>query len=108
MTLFSMRQHPVATAALISALALSPLVRCARTHPNPAGRMQVPVLASAAQARDLPLELREIGTIEAINAVSITSRVGGQLRYVAFNEGQNVKKGSILFRNCSQHACQFY
>ena len=57
-----------------------------------------PVIAEEAVSMDVPVELRQIGTVEALNTVSVTARVGGQLVKVGFNEGQNVKKGELLFQ----------
>src|SRR5271157_4674428 len=58
----------------------------------------VPVTVDTAQSMDVPIELREIGSVEAFNTVAVTARIGGQLLYVGFKEGQEVKKGDLLFR----------
>lgn len=57
-----------------------------------------PVTVDTAQSMDVPIELREIGSVEAFNMVAVTARIGGQLLYVGFKEGQEVKKGDLLFR----------
>ncbi|MBZ0155511.1 MAG: efflux RND transporter periplasmic adaptor subunit [Alphaproteobacteria bacterium] len=56
-----------------------------------------PVLAAMAQQRDVPLELSDIGTVEAYSTVSIRAQVGGQLSRIHFREGQEVKTGDLLF-----------
>ena len=61
-------------------------------------RPPAPVIVDTAVTMDVPVELRENGSIEAFNTVAITSRIGGQLLYVGFKEGQEVKKGEVLFR----------
>ena len=63
------------------------------------GRMEmppVPVKAEAVQEKDVPIYLEGLGTVQAFNAVSIRARVDGQLKKVAFAEGQDVKTGDLL------------
>lgn len=57
-----------------------------------------PVLVETAVSKDVPIELRQIGTVEAVNTVAVTARVGGQLEKVEFKEGQDVEKGDLLFQ----------
>lgn len=57
----------------------------------------VPVSVSTAVQRDVPVELRAIGNVEAYSTVSLKSRVDGQLSAVYFQEGRDVKKGELLF-----------
>jgi len=57
----------------------------------------VPVLAATAVAKDIPVQLEAIGSVEAINTVSIRARVGGELMAVHFREGQEVARGNRLF-----------
>ncbi len=56
----------------------------------------VPVTSGQVTARDVPLNLVGIGTIQAYNTVTMRSRVDGELVNVAFQEGQDVKKGDVL------------
>jgi len=57
----------------------------------------VPVTVAAAVQKDVPVELRAIGNVEPINSVQIKSQVNGQLLSVHFKEGDDVKKGQLLF-----------
>lgn len=70
---------------------------CAKKGPGRAAAFAAPVVVEAAATMEVPVELRQIGTVEAINSVSITARVGGQLLKVGFAEGDNVSKGKLLF-----------
>jgi multidrug efflux system membrane fusion protein len=56
----------------------------------------VPVVAGVVTTRDVPIYLDGLGTVQAFNAVTVHSRVDGQLVNVAFTEGQDVKTGDIL------------
>jgi multidrug efflux system membrane fusion protein len=57
----------------------------------------VPVVTTAARQGDLPLYLTGLGTVMALNTVTLRSRVDGQLIRVAFTEGQKVQEGDLLF-----------
>jgi multidrug efflux system membrane fusion protein len=56
----------------------------------------VPVVSGQVVARDVPLNLTGIGTVQAYNTVTIRARVDGELVNVAFVEGSDVKKGDVL------------
>ena len=58
----------------------------------------VPVLATAAKNADVPVYLDAVGTIKALNTVTVSPQVDGKLISVAFKEGQDVKKGDVLAR----------
>jgi multidrug efflux system membrane fusion protein len=64
-------------------------VRAATSQP-------VPVAVATAQQQDLPVYLEGLGSVTPLNAVSIKSRVDGQLTEVVFREGQQVRKGQLL------------
>jgi multidrug efflux system membrane fusion protein len=57
----------------------------------------VPVLAATVGEKDVPVQLPAIGKVEAYATVSIKIRVTGELTQVHFREGQEVKKGDLLF-----------
>ncbi len=56
----------------------------------------IPVTAVAAEARDVPMFLSALGTVQALNTVTVGAQVGGQLKAVNFREGQEVKKGDLI------------
>src|SRR5260221_276508 len=61
-----------------------------------AGGMVVPVVVATAQRGDLPVYFNGLGTVTALNTVTVRSRVDGQLISVAFKEGQFVHEGDVL------------
>lgn len=69
--------------------------RAAAASAGPAG---VPVSIGVAEARDMPVYVRGIGTVQAYKAVTVKSRVDGQIMKVSFKEGQDVKEGDPLFQ----------
>lgn len=62
---------------------------------NPAGR-PVPVTVSQARKGDMAVHLTGLGTVTALNSVTVKSRVDGQLVRVTFTEGQMVREGDLL------------
>jgi multidrug efflux system membrane fusion protein len=69
----------------------TPASAAAQAAPPP-----VPVDAAAVQRRDVPVFLDGLGTVQALNTVSVKSRVDGQIQTVSFQEGQDVKAGDVL------------
>jgi len=63
---------------------------------TPAPPPAVPAQVATATRRDLPLYLTGLGTVQAFNTVTVRSRVDGELKKVAFTEGQDVKAGDLL------------
>ncbi|MEZ0257275.1 MAG: efflux RND transporter periplasmic adaptor subunit [Chthoniobacter sp.] len=56
----------------------------------------VPVVPGTVQQKDVPIYLEGIGTIQALNTVTVRARVDGQIEKIAFEEGQDVKAGDVL------------
>lgn len=58
--------------------------------------LPVPVLAATPQTKDVPVYLDGVGTIRALNTVTVRAQVEGKLIAVLFKEGQDVERGDIL------------
>jgi multidrug efflux system membrane fusion protein len=56
------------------------------------------VLAATANLADVPVYIDAIGTVRALNTVTVNAQVDGQIVEINFKEGQDVKKGDILAR----------
>ena len=56
----------------------------------------VPVLVATATRADVPVFLDAVGTIKALNTVTVRPQVDGKLLSVNFKEGDDVKKGDVL------------
>ena len=57
----------------------------------------VPVSVAAVEKKTMPVTLQAIGTVEAYQVVTVKAQVGGELLRVDVKEGQDVKKGDLLF-----------
>ncbi|WP_407936009.1 efflux RND transporter periplasmic adaptor subunit [Cupriavidus plantarum] len=58
----------------------------------------VGVTTALAQAQDVDIGLVGVGTVQAMQTVTVTPRIDGQLVSVGFVEGQDVKLGQVLAR----------
>lgn len=56
----------------------------------------VPVTVEPVVKKDVPVYLTALGTVQALNTVTVNPQVSGQLMTLNFTEGQQVKKGDVL------------
>ena len=56
-----------------------------------------PVTVETVSRRSVPVQLHAIGNVEAYTTVGIKAQIGGTLSKVHFTEGQDIKKGDLLF-----------
>ena len=56
-----------------------------------------PVTVTQVSRREVPIEIRVVGNVEAYSTITVKAQVGGQLTAVYFKEGDYVKKGDKLF-----------
>ena len=61
------------------------------------GSSAVPVTATKVVQKDVPVEFRTFGTVQALSSVAVKSQIGGILTIVHVEEGQDVKEGDLLF-----------
>jgi multidrug efflux system membrane fusion protein len=72
----------------------------ATTSKGPAGRggfPASPVTAAKAELRDVPVQVRQIGSVEPVALIAVKAQIGGELTKVLFREGDDVRKGQQLF-----------
>ena len=68
----------------------------AKNRRSGSGALDVPVVTAKVQTGDLDVYLSGLGTVTALNTVTLKSRVDGQLDKVLFQEGQMVSTGQLL------------
>uniref|UniRef100_A0A9E7ZJT3 Efflux RND transporter periplasmic adaptor subunit n=1 Tax=Bosea sp. NBC_00436 TaxID=2969620 RepID=A0A9E7ZJT3_9HYPH len=62
------------------------------------GEGPIPVIATPARLGDVPVTADAVGTIQALNTVTVRTQADGRLLEIAFKDGQDVRKGDILAR----------
>lgn len=87
-------------AAVVALLALA-LTACSdRASGTPAARPAtpaVPVLVAEVTRKDVPVQVTAVGNVQAYTTVALKSQIAGQITGVHFREGQEVRKGDLLF-----------
>jgi multidrug efflux system membrane fusion protein len=58
---------------------------------------EVPVTVAVAVEKSMPVQIRAIGRVQAYATVTVKAQVAGEVQAVHFREGQEVKKGDMLF-----------
>jgi multidrug efflux system membrane fusion protein len=91
-----MTRRGALAARLLTAAAVLAGAACAKPAPPPAAEA-VPVRVGQVVRKAVPLEIRNVGTIQAYTAVAVRALVGGEILQVHFREGQDVRKGDLLF-----------
>jgi membrane fusion protein, multidrug efflux system len=82
---------------VLLALGLISLTAACSKPKQPPPRI-VPVVAETAAQKNVPLQIKAIGNVEAYNTVAIKSQINGEISEVFFREGQDVRQGRMLFR----------
>lgn len=93
-------QAPFTRRGIRRALALGAAVlaagACDDPHVPPA--QAVPVAVAKVEQNAVPWEIRATGTVEPLQTVSVASQVNGILTEVGFREGDEVRRGQMLFQ----------
>lgn len=92
-----MRLTPAVHRVLVPLLALAgAALGCAKTNKT-APVETVPVRVGVVEKKAVPLQIRNVGTVQAYVAVSVRAQVTGEIMQVHFREGQDLTKGELLF-----------
>jgi multidrug efflux system membrane fusion protein len=89
---FRVFARPVFTAACAVALAACSRDKGAHVAPP------APVTVTKAAAKDMPVVLNAVGSVEPINSVSVKSLIDGQILESLVKDGDDVKQNQLLFR----------
>jgi multidrug efflux system membrane fusion protein len=76
------------------------LLACSKNQsgmPAKSNDASAPVMVANVVKKDVPVQINSIGNVEAYSTVSVKSQVKGELSNVYFTEGQEVRKGELLF-----------
>jgi membrane fusion protein, multidrug efflux system len=81
----------------VMAAGLSLLSACVGTKAASGPPPPVPVVAATVEQKDIPVQVHAIGAVEAYSTVSVKTQITGELTGVFFKEGDDVKKGQLIF-----------
>ena len=85
------------TSVILSIIALIFLcTSCSAKQEKPKVKPPVPVKVFKAVQKNVPVQVKAIGNVEAYTSVAIKSQVGGQIARLHFAEGSDVEKGALL------------
>ena len=70
---------------------------CGQKMEQKAEKPPVPVKAGKVVMKQMPVQISVTGTVESSSTIAVRAQVGGLLTKVHFTEGQDVRKGDILF-----------
>lgn len=84
----------IALSAMATMLTLG---ACSTREPKQATKPPVPVKLAKVEQRTIPVQIRAIGNVEPYATVAVKAQVSGEVLKVHFTEGQDVKKGALLF-----------
>jgi membrane fusion protein, multidrug efflux system len=87
--------------ALVASMLVLCLIGCrqqdGKSNKAKGGVPPTPVTVAQAQARDIPIQIRQIGSVEPVAVIAVKAQISGELNQVFFKEGQEIKKGDQLF-----------
>ncbi len=86
------------SSAVVVALAVA-AIGCSKKDPRAGAPAEAaPVTVANVARQDVAVEVRAIGHVEPFTTVAVKARVGGQVIRVGFREGQDVRRGDLLFQ----------
>jgi multidrug efflux system membrane fusion protein len=84
---------------MIRIIRFAPLLALAAcSKPAPPPEEIVPVAVATVERKAMPERIAAVGSVEAINAVAVKSRIDGQLLDSHVKDGDDVHKGQLLFQ----------
>lgn len=69
---------------------------CTAKKEKPKAKPPVPVKVTKVLQKNVPVQVKAIGNIEAYTSVAIKSQVSGQIARLHFTEGSDLEKGALL------------
>jgi len=93
-----LKQWRICSSVLITFMVTAVLILSSCSKAKQPPPRTFPVVTAAAERKNVPLLLKAIGNVESYNSVAVKSQVNGEISGVLFREGEDVKKGDMLFK----------
>ncbi|MDK9718063.1 MAG: efflux RND transporter periplasmic adaptor subunit [Trichlorobacter sp.] len=77
-------------------IALYALCSCTPQKEKPKPKPLIPVKTAQAVQKTVPVQIKAIGTIEAVSSVALKAQVTGQISRIHLPEGSEVRQGDLL------------
>ncbi len=91
-------RQSVTAAAWLAFCALAFLVpACGRKADQSMKKPPVPVTVGTVTRKAMPVQIAVIGNVEPSSTVAVKAQIGGTLTKIHFTEGQDVRRGDLLF-----------
>jgi membrane fusion protein, multidrug efflux system len=92
----------VAGASLVVLITCIIFISCSNTPREAAGakaakERAIPVTVVNVIAKEIPVEIKTFGNVQAHSSIQVKAEVGGNLVKVHFRKGQSIKAGDLLF-----------
>lgn len=81
---------------LLAVLAMALMLACARAEKVVSPEL-IPVRVGTVEQKAVPIQIRNVGSVQPYNTVAVRALVNGEILQVHFREGQDVRKGDPLF-----------
>ena len=82
---------------ILLTLILVALGGCSESKSAPGAKPPAPVSVARAEVKNVPVVLEAVGQVDASSTVTLRSQVAGVIAAVDFREGDEVRKGDVLF-----------
>ncbi|HYA13042.1 MAG TPA: efflux RND transporter periplasmic adaptor subunit [Syntrophales bacterium] len=97
MSYYHLRDFAVGTAKwLLFSITFAVIIHGCASKEKPA-MPPAPVTVASAVAKTVPVQINAVGNVEPCQTISVKAQITGQITKVNFREGQDVRKGYLLF-----------
>lgn len=80
----------------LSIIIVTIFVACTGAKQKPADD-RVPVTVAKVEQKNLPQQIQAVGSVQPVSTVAVRALAGGELQRVWFREGDDVRRGQMLF-----------
>ncbi|PKN52766.1 MAG: efflux RND transporter periplasmic adaptor subunit [Deltaproteobacteria bacterium HGW-Deltaproteobacteria-13] len=92
----------IAGVTILALIACGLFTACSKTPQETSGaktgkERAIPVMTANVITKEVPVEIKTFGNVQAHSSIQVKAEVGGNLARVHFRKGQSIKAGDLLF-----------